>query len=48
MVHGRGKNSGATLAEPGANLWSFRDGHAVRIEIFTKRESARAAAGVEG
>jgi ketosteroid isomerase-like protein len=45
LVHGRGRGSGAPVAEPGANLWTFRDGRAVRIEVFASRESARAAAG---
>ena len=46
IVQGRGKASGAPLAEPGANLWTFRDGLAVRLEIFTNRASAREAAGL--
>ena len=46
IVQGRGKSSGAPLAEPGANLWTFRDGHAVRLEIYTDRAHARRAAGL--
>jgi ketosteroid isomerase-like protein len=44
LVHGRGKGSGLEIAEPGANLWTFRDGRAVRIEVFADRAAARRAA----
>jgi len=30
----------------GAHNWSFRDGQAVRMEIFSSRERALAAAGI--
>lgn len=46
IVQGRGRSSGAQLAEPGANLWTFSDGVATRLEIYTRRASARAAAGL--
>ena len=46
ILSGTGKGSGATLREPAANLWTFRDGKAVRIEAFSSMSSARRAAGL--
>ena len=46
MLSGSGKGSGAPIRERGANLWTFRDGKAVRIEAFSSMDSARRAAGL--
>ena len=46
LVSGRGRGSGAPMAEPGANVWTFRDGRAVRVEIFADRAHARRVAGL--
>jgi uncharacterized protein len=42
---GRGVLSGAAVAEPFFQVWTFRDGRVVRIENFAEREEALAAAG---
>jgi ketosteroid isomerase-like protein len=42
---GRGKGSGVDVNSEGAHLWTFRDGRAVRLEIFSSRDRALAAAG---
>jgi uncharacterized protein len=43
---GRGKASGATVDTTGAHVWTLRDGQVVRLEIFSSREKALAAAGL--
>ncbi len=43
---GRGKGSGAEVDSRGAHLWTMRDGHAVRLEVFSSRTRALTAAGL--
>jgi uncharacterized protein len=43
---GRGKESGANVDSPGAHLWTLRDGKAIRLEVFSSRARALAAAGL--
>jgi ketosteroid isomerase-like protein len=45
LIHwsGRGKGSGVPLEARGAHLWTFREGRAVRIEVYRDRDEARAA-----
>lgn len=40
---GHGKGSGVEIEATGAHLWTFRDGLAVRYEVYRDREEARAA-----
>ena len=42
---GRGKGSGMALESEGAHLWTFRDGKAVRYEVYRSREDALATLG---
>jgi uncharacterized protein len=44
---GRGKESGVSVDVQGAHLWTMRDGRAVRLEVFSSRERALAAAGID-
>jgi ketosteroid isomerase-like protein len=44
---GRGRESGVYVDTPGAHLWEFRDGKVVRLVIYSSRERALAAAGIE-
>jgi ketosteroid isomerase-like protein len=44
---GRGKGSRAEVDTRGAHLWTLRDGRAIRLEVFSSREKALAAAGIE-
>jgi uncharacterized protein len=44
---GRGKGSDVAVDTRGAHLWTFRDGKVVRLEVFSSRARARAAAGLE-
>ena len=44
--YGRAKISGVPVDVLGAHFWTFRDGEAVRLEIFSSRERALAAAGL--
>ena len=37
---GRGKGSGVWLDTEGAHVWQFRDGKAVRLEVFASRTRA--------
>jgi ketosteroid isomerase-like protein len=46
--HGRGRGSGAQVDTKGAHLWTLRGGKAIRLEVFSERERALAAAGVPG
>ena len=43
---GRGKGSQVEVDSLGAHLWTLRDGKAVRLEVFSSREKALAAAGL--
>jgi ketosteroid isomerase-like protein len=43
---GRGKESGVAVDSQGAHLWTMRDGEAVRLEVFSSRSKALAAAGL--
>jgi hypothetical protein len=43
---GRGRGSGAAVDTRGAHLWRMRDGEAVRLEVFSSRSRALAAAGL--
>jgi ketosteroid isomerase-like protein len=43
---GRGKGSKVDVNSLGAHVWRFRDGQAVRLEVFSSRERALAAAGL--
>jgi hypothetical protein len=45
---GQGKGSGVTVDTKGAHLWRMRDGRAVRLEVFSSRSKALAAAGLPG
>jgi ketosteroid isomerase-like protein len=45
-LSGSGRGSGAPLSERAGNLWTFRDGKAVRLEAFASVSSARRAAGL--
>jgi|1185.fasta_scaffold405579_2 ketosteroid isomerase-like protein len=40
---GRGKGSGVEMESEGAHLWTFRDGLAVRFDVYRDRDEARAA-----
>lgn len=42
---GRGKGSGAEMEASGAHLWEFRDGLAIRFDVYRDRDEARAALG---
>ena len=44
---GRGRESGVEVDALGAHLWTLRDGEAVRLEVFSNREKALRAAGLE-
>jgi len=41
--NGRGKGSGLEIEATGAHLWTFRDGLAVRFDVYRDREEAGAA-----
>jgi uncharacterized protein len=45
---GRGKGSGVDVDTHGAHLWTFREGKAIRLKVFSSRERALEAAGLEG
>jgi ketosteroid isomerase-like protein len=40
---GVGKGSGAEVEGEGAHLWTFRDGRAVRFDVYRDRDQARRA-----
>jgi ketosteroid isomerase-like protein len=40
---GAGRGSGAEIEGAGAHLWTFRDGLAVRFDVYRDRELARSA-----
>jgi ketosteroid isomerase-like protein len=43
---GRGKGSGVDVDTHGAHLWTFREGKAIRLQVFSSRERALEAAGL--
>jgi hypothetical protein len=45
-LHGRLHASGMEVGSPHAQLWTFRDGRAVRMEWSQDRERALEAAGL--
>jgi hypothetical protein len=46
VLHGRGKESGAEVAMPVANVMRWRDGRCVYIKVYTNREEAFRDLGV--
>ena len=46
--HGRGKGSQADVVSLGANVWTFRDGRVVRLEIHAARRDALALLSPRG
>jgi ketosteroid isomerase-like protein len=40
---GAGRGSGAEVEAAGAHLWTFRDGRAVRFDVYRDRDEARKA-----
>jgi uncharacterized protein len=40
---GRGKGSGVEVDVEGAHVWQWRDGRAVRLEVFADRQTALAS-----
>ena len=46
VVHGRGKESGAEVAMPVANVMRWRDGRCVYSKVYTNREDAFRDLGV--
>jgi ketosteroid isomerase-like protein len=46
-MRGRGRSSGVPAEMRFFQLWSFRDGRAVRMEMFHDLDEARRAAGLE-
>jgi ketosteroid isomerase-like protein len=40
---GRGKGSGVEMEAEGAHLWTFRDGLAIRFDVYRDRDEAKAA-----
>jgi ketosteroid isomerase-like protein len=47
LYTGRGPGSGVDVEQRGAHLWTMREGRAVRLEVFSSRERAFRAAGIE-
>jgi ketosteroid isomerase-like protein len=45
--HGRGKGSGVEVNVEGAHVWQWRDGRAVRLEVFADRQVALASVGLD-
>jgi ketosteroid isomerase-like protein len=46
-MRGRGRESGVPTEMSFFQLWTFRDGRAVRMEMFNDLDAARRAAGLE-
>ena len=46
LYRGEGKTSGVDVDTIGAHVWTVRDGEVVRLEIYSDREKALAAAGI--
>ncbi len=44
---GRGKGSGVDIDTRGAHVWKMRDGRGIRLEVFSDRNKALEAAGLE-
>jgi ketosteroid isomerase-like protein len=44
---GRGKGSKVEVNSRGAHVWKFRDGQVVRLEVFSSRDRALEAAGLQ-
>ena len=44
---GKGKGSGVDVNTEGAHVWKFAGGKVIRLEVFSSREKALAAAGIE-
>jgi ketosteroid isomerase-like protein len=44
---GRGRNSGVEVRMDHFQVWTFRGGEAVEIQLFDDRDQARAAAGLK-
>jgi ketosteroid isomerase-like protein len=44
---GRGKGSGMPVDDHIAHLWTFRDGLAIRLEIYEEQDEALKAVGLE-
>jgi ketosteroid isomerase-like protein len=47
QMRGRGHESGAPVDMQFGQLWTFRDGRAVRMEMFSDIDEARRAAGID-
>lgn len=45
---GRGKGSGAEVSQPGAHVWTMRDGRATALTIRIDRDLALRDAGIDG
>jgi ketosteroid isomerase-like protein len=43
----RGKETGIEVEQPAFQVWTVRDGKALRLEVFGARERALAAAGLD-
>lgn len=43
-LRARGKTTGLDFGQPAVMLWQLRDGKAIRLDVFTTLEEARAAA----
>jgi ketosteroid isomerase-like protein len=46
-MRGRGRGSGAPAEMRFCQVWTFRDGRAVRMEMYNDMDEARRAAGLE-
>jgi ketosteroid isomerase-like protein len=47
-MRGRGRGSGATAEMRFFQVWTFRDGRAARMEMYSDHDDARRAAGLPG
>jgi ketosteroid isomerase-like protein len=47
VAHAVGRDSGAPVSLPLANIWTIEDGKATRFEMFIDRKAALEAAGLE-
>ncbi|HEX2436449.1 MAG TPA: nuclear transport factor 2 family protein [Solirubrobacterales bacterium] len=43
----RGKETGIEVEQPAVQVWTLKDGKAVRVEVFASREQAFEAAGLD-
>jgi ketosteroid isomerase-like protein len=46
QMHGRGRGSGVPTEMHFSQVWTFRDGRAVRMELYRDEDEARRAAGL--